>query len=315
MSINAPVDQRQGELRSIVVPLDGSRLSSRALELAARLPVRELTLLHVAPEGLTIFPGFPPVDHEAESQDMRAELESLAAPLRTGQRTVEIDIRFGDVADEILDAATDCDLVVMATHGRGAAGRLLFGSTADRISRHSTTPTLLVRVADEAAAVPAPVRIVVPLDGSERGERALPVAVKLARTMSLPLRLIRAAGLDDVRAAIQEERKAGSGNVDRTYEEARQHAEHQASTYLSAIAESLTGPGLEVKASLLRGTPVFALLEAIQPDDLVVMTSHGHRGFQRWMLGSVAEKLIRESTAPVLLVPAREPVTPAERRG
>ncbi|MDQ3654692.1 MAG: universal stress protein [Chloroflexota bacterium] len=296
MSTTRPVDDTQAGLGRILVPLDGSRLSAKALELATRLPARELILLHVG-------------KHD------RAGLEALAAPLRTGGRTVEVVIRSGDTADEIMNAAADCDLVVMTTRGRGAAGRILFGSIADRISRFSSTPTLLVRTHDETAAVPVPARIVAPLDGSDLAERALPMAAHLARGMSLPLHLVRVVDLDNVRATIHEQRQADHGSAtseEHTYEEARQFTEQRASAYLTETAASLVGEGLEVETSILQGTPVFELLRAIEADDLVVMTSHGRKGFRRWMLGSVAEKLVRESAAPVLLVPTREPAATAE---
>ncbi len=298
MSTTAPIEGDTGHLRRVLVPLDGSPLSAKALELAARLPARELILLHIG-----------------KNDQHRAGLEAQAASLRTSKRTVEVVIRSGDTADAIMEAAAGCDLVVMTTRGRGAAGRILFGSIADRISRYGNTPTLLVRTPDETAAVPVPDRIVVPLDGSDLAERALPMATTLAHGMSLPLRLVRAVDLDDVRATIHEQRAAGGEpamSEEHTYEEARQLTEERVAAYLKESAASLEADGLEVETSILHGTPVFELLHAIQVDHLVVMSSHGRRGFRRWMLGSVAEKLVRESAAPVVLVPTRETAEPSQ---
>jgi len=311
MTTDRPADAGGEGLGRVLVPLDGSPESARALDLADRLPARELILLRVLPDELMVLPGFIASDHEREAREVEAELEPMAAPRRGPGRNVEVAVRFGNATDEILAAAAGCDLVVMATHGRGAAGRILFGSTADRISRHSPIPTLLVR-ADGEATLPPPVRIVVPLDGSDRSERALPVAVELARGMSLPLHLVRAVDLDSVRATIREQRRAEAGKpaaerVEHTYEEAVAITEERATAYLMETAARLGAGVAEVTTALLHGTPVFALLQATQPDDLVAMTSHGRQGFQRWMLGSVAEKLIRESRAAVLLVPTREP--------
>jgi len=135
--------------------------------------------------------------------------------------------------------------------------------------------------------------------------------------MSLPLHLVRVVDLDHVRATIQEQREANDApatSEEHTYEEARQLTEQRASAYLTETAASIADDGLHIETSILHGTPVFELLRAIQPNDLVVMSSHGRRGFRRWMLGSVAEKLVRESAAPVLLVPTREPAATAEPR-
>jgi nucleotide-binding universal stress UspA family protein len=286
----------------ILVPLDGSPIAARALDIAARFPAREIVLLRVQPGG-----------HEAEAQGIRNELEALAAPLRTGQRSVTGDVRFGDAAGEIVDAASDFDLVVMTTRGRSAAARMLFGSVADRVSRYSPTPTLLIRTSKDTGEIPRRKRIVVPLDGSELAERALPIAVRLARGAALPLHLVRAVDLDAVRATIRASRKddaapdpAAEDESSQTYEAARLQTEELALTYLRETAAAIGGDGLDVDVEVLRGTPSFVLVWNVQEDDLVVITSHGRGGFRRWLLGSVSEKLVREASAPVLLVPTRD---------
>src|SRR5436190_8607601 len=67
-------------------------------------------------------------------------------------------------------------------------------------------------------------------------------------------------------------------------------------------------------AAVIEGPPVLAIEDATEGGDLTVMTSPGRSGFRRWLLGSTAEKLIREGKTPVLLVPSSEPEA-AERRG
>lgn len=68
----------------------------------------------------------------------------------------------------------------------------------------------------------------------------------------------------------------------------------------------LRSEGVDASGGVLNGSPFFAISEATQPGDLLVLTSHGRGGVRRWLLGSVAEKLVREADAPVLLVPALE---------
>ncbi len=287
-------DHDTGGLR-ILVPVDGSRQSAKVAEFAGRLPASEIVILHVA------------TNREAGSPDFDARLEAVAAPLRSDRRTVGTEVRTGDVAGEILDAAAGFDLIVMATHGRGAAGRFLFGSVADRISSHSTTPTLLVRAGTAETESPSTARVMVPLDGSDLAELALPIASTIASRMSLPLHLLRSVGLDDVRSTIGEQTKSGNSgtDADQTYDDAREETERRASAYLERVAERMREGGVETHTDLLEGTAAFALLWEIGANDLVVMTSHGVHGFRRWLLGSVAEKLVRESKAPVLLVPTR----------
>ncbi len=296
----------------ILVPLDGTARAERALEFARQLPWQHLVLLHVEPDDLMLIPGWPKLDHEEQIGEIKVELEELAAPLRTRGREVEVVVRFGDVAENIIDAAEPCNLIVMATHGRNAAGRMLFGSVADRVSRYSTTPALMIRIGKEGEAIPSMNRIVVPLDGSETAERALPLATAIAEALPLPLRLVRAVGLDDVRGAIHDMRKSGIAGTaqDDTYDLARQKTEDHASQYLEGLAEQIRACGLVVETEILRGTASFELLRNLQADDLVVMTTHGRRGYRRWLLGSVAEKLVREAKAPILLVPTRDSDSP-----
>jgi nucleotide-binding universal stress UspA family protein len=304
-----PADARTLRL---LVPVDGSQGSASALEFARQLPWHHLVLLHVEPDNVAMIPGMPLTDHEAEASQVRSELEGLATQLRTNDREVEVEVRFGDAAEEIIEAAGDCDLIVMATHGRNAAGRMLFGSVADRVSRYSTAPTLLIRMQQGGADHPALSRIVVPLDGSALAERALPLATSLATALGLPLHLERAVGLDDVRAALHDMRKSGNtgSTQEEPYEIARQETESQARQYLDDLAQRLGADGATVATEVLRGTASFELLQNVQADDLVVMTSHGQRGYRRWLLGSVAEKLVREAKAPILLVPTRDAVSP-----
>jgi nucleotide-binding universal stress UspA family protein len=76
---------------------------------------------------------------------------------------------------------------------------------------------------------------------------------------------------------------------------------------LEPTATELKQAGIEASIEVLEGSPAELLMSVAEPGDLYVMTSHGRRGATRWVLGSVAEKLVRSAPAPVCLVPARVP--------
>jgi nucleotide-binding universal stress UspA family protein len=80
-------------------------------------------------------------------------------------------------------------------------------------------------------------------------------------------------------------------------------ARQEANASLTASAAKLQGGGVTVTQRVLEGSPYFAIADALQPGDLLVMTSHGRSGIRRWLMGSVAEKLVREAPAPVMIVP------------
>jgi nucleotide-binding universal stress UspA family protein len=293
---------------SLVVPLDGSEEAKRAVGVARSLPHRHIVLLHVVPNAFPIVP--PPTDGERDEWKLSAQqqLESVADSLRTAGVTVEVDIRSGDVSSEIIDCARAHDLIVMTTSAKGAARRILFGSVADRVSRGSTTPTLLLRANLLAGETPIPKRIVVPLDGSKRSETALPIASRLAAGLDVSIHLVQAITMDDILATARQMTAIGrqaSMSDEEPYDVARKETESEVTQYLMRHAESLQDSGLKAEIAILHGTPIFALLDSIEADDLVVLTSHGQGGYQRWLLGSVAEKLVREAKSPVLLVPSR----------
>lgn len=297
----------------VIVPLDGSEASEAALTYAAHIPCRELVLLHVSVDDEFIVPewfGHSTDDEEPEDQTLHAIMGELADSLKTGTRDVKVDIRVGDVAEEIIAEGKNADLIVMMTHGRGAAGRLIFGSVADRVVRHGETPTLLLRAGDHTADPHAPKRIVIALDGSKIAEQAIAPGVKAAKFLGVPVTLIRAIGVDEIRAALRArggKKTAPFEQSEGLYEETRKKVTGEAGAYLEERAERLRSEGVEANVQILEGSAAFALKDAITPDDLVVMTTRGQGGYKRWSIGSVAEKLVRESPAPLLVQRSAQP--------
>jgi len=297
----------------ILVPLDGSDTALAALAYATTFPGASLILLQVSLDLTTLLPEVSPNEIDEVDTELRADLERIAAPLREAGIAVETLVEDGDPADRIVTVAEreGADIIVMTTRGRGAAGRLLFGSVADRVSRHATLPTVLVRIGGDAGPE-APSRILVTLDGSRRAEAALPVAERFASSLDAPMVLFRAVTLEDtLRTASRIQGTLGGRaleTTDEAFTAAREETERQAQAYLDGLAAGLAG---EVSTLVLHGTPAASLLQEIGPSDLTIVTSHGASGVTRWLLGSVAEKLVREAAGPVCLVPARAEAGPS----
>jgi nucleotide-binding universal stress UspA family protein len=298
-------------LGGILVPVDGSPASLQAVEYAAQLRPERITLLRVElhePVDTHVDPADPYQRwRHGHLSTVMTELEELGEANASGADTIESKIRFGNPAEQIMAEAHDHDLIVIGATGKGAAGRLLFGSVTDRVMRYALTPTLVVRSSRDGARPSRPLRVVVPLDGSELAEHALPVASRIARMLSLPIRLIRCVGMDDVLETIREARRSGESALfdasEEPYKLGQERADHEASTYLESVRERLGLPDLPVSCDRLMGSAAFELLWDVTEDDLVIMTSRGEGGLRRWMIGSVAEKMVREAKAPVLLVP------------
>ncbi len=301
--------------RRILVPWDGSALAAQAIPKARALaaPGGEMILLWVAPEveavdGLML--GMAGVaaddilraDEEAARQSLEAEAERLRGA--GGDLKVETVVEIGDPAERILRLAKgrDVDLIVLASHGRGAVGRWAFGSVADRVARSATVPVMIVRPeGDEGAGRPHVDmrRVVVPLDGSELAARAVPVAARLAKQLNVPIVLVNVV---DTARAVSPLFAAGEAYSEGYFGEIQTELRQEADRVLEEASASLKDTGLSVTSQVLDGAPADALLGLTQPSDVVVLTSHGRSGVRRWLLGSVSEKLVRQSVAPVVLV-------------
>jgi nucleotide-binding universal stress UspA family protein len=305
----------------VLTPIDGSERALRAVPWAAMLagPDGTVVLLRVVPAKPAYAEGLLALVGEGEEGVQRTEAaweETAAADLDEAARalqgtgvTVERMVAAAEPDEAIVAAAAQrgVDMIAMASHGRGAIGRAIFGSVADRVTRTATVPVFVLRVPDEET-VPAPnlQRVVVPLDGSEIAERALPVATGIARDRDIPVYIVRA--IDPVMAipiapGVLGAAPAISAEV---ADQIWQEAEAQARATVHDAAMRLKAEGLQASGAVLNGSPFFAISDATQPGDLLVLTSHGRGGVRRWLMGSVAEKLVREAPVPVLLVPAAE---------
>ena len=131
-----------------------------------------------------------------------------------------------------------------------------------------------------------------PLDGTPFAETALPYIEYMASRLSMEVVLARSA---DPSGPF-----SGFALVDLTEE-----IEKAAEAYLEEVASILRGKGLSVTWRVLRGRPgteVAHLAQELQ-QDLIVLATHGRRGVSRWVVGSVAEAVVRASGDPVLVIP------------
>lgn len=139
--------------------------------------------------------------------------------------------------------------------------------------------------------------IIVPLDTSDVSARALDAATKLAGSFDARITLLIV--LDTaVRNGLREAAESESVMIER-----------EAESYLGAIAEGMRRSGMSVTMTVVDGLdPAAAISEASESEnaDLIVMCTHGRTGAERWLLGSVTDRVIRSSTVPVYVIPARD---------
>jgi nucleotide-binding universal stress UspA family protein len=300
-------------ITTALIPLDGSPEATQAVPYAqAIVPTGgQMVLLNVIHESdlmlLDLLGVVQAGPEEVGYLDAaRARLGQVVAESEDARLDWQTEVARGEPVTEILRAITrfGADVVVMTTHGRGAAGRAIFGSVADRIARTAPIPVLLIRPESPEALArrPAIRRLVVPLDGSPLAEEALPIVTELAQRRQIPVHLVRVVNTAALLAPLMGFGVPGLSQD--VYAEVVESAGREARGYLGEVGCRLTSGGVATTWAVLEGTPFASIAEATNADDLVVMTSHGHGGVGRWLLGSVAEKLVREAPCPVLLVPA-----------
>lgn len=283
-----------------LVPLDGSELAEHALPWAVHLAEKfgaqvELLRCYEPLASVYMLPEFAapaPVyfDQSAVHEQIESYLKEQADSLPQGlvvQTRAE-----GDAGSTILDRADDPEVstIVIASHGRGGIGRWLLGSVTTKVVRGSTKPVLVISSHTEVPAHPKLERILLPLDGSETSEAAISKAVELAQAFDAEIVLYRGVPFTPI----------GDATLDTAVKLELAHA----TEYLQAIQKK--HPEVKTRVAAEIAGPNLGILKKAEECDLVVMSSHGRSGVQRWLLGSVAERVIQEATKPVLIVYKRD---------
>ncbi len=302
----------------ILVPLDGSRIAEQVLPLANllagafKIPVNLLNVFDSVPPqfadpGRGLFETQLTASYRTSAVDY---LEKAGAALKRSGVTISCEAHEGNAADQIINLAeVDANtMIAMVTHGRSGLGRWVMGSVTDKVIHGASNPLLIVHAQDEANSIPDAKleTLVVPLDGSALADRVLPHVIALATTLNLKVILVRVtASVDDYYRYVDIS-SAAVMNTDRFDEYARE-AEAQAASYLSKVKESLTQKGVSsVEEQLISGNTSNSLLDLVQatPNSMVAITTHGRSGVERWVMGSVTDRLVRHSGSPVLVIRA-----------
>jgi nucleotide-binding universal stress UspA family protein len=291
----------------IIVPLDRSELAEEALPLASSIAARlqrplQLTLVHT---GIPMLPEAGPngmLDLDARlRQDEQAYLLQVARRLER-ERGVPVTtaILEGPVAPTLIahTQSTDADLVVMSTHGRGGLNRLFLGSVADRLVRGLHCPLVLVHVGDGFTA-PAPDeqrRILIPLDGSALAESIIDRVL----TVFGPDHMV----LDLVQVVSPSHELFSSGSAPLTVPTHLEQHLLVSNRYLHAVATRLRQLGLTVhiQTRVDSSVPHAILGHADEHQShLIAVATRGLGGLERMLLGSVADKLVRGASVPLLV--------------
>jgi nucleotide-binding universal stress UspA family protein len=298
-------------LRRILVPIDGSKLAEVAIPVAldlARAAKAQVRFVLVHEPEFSALPAYQmAIAPEPDSDERRERDASYLSELTSrieDTESVPVTARFLDgmagptLATEI--GSWIPDLVVMASHGRGPFSRFWLGSVADYLIRHVSVPLLLLKP-NGGAGGPAPAleldSIVLGWDLSPLGEAILEPVSDLANLFGAKIEVVHVLQ-DWFGAPFRGEPEYYDPNL---LDECKAQAEQS----LVGVATRLRQRGVTVEARVETGASVPRTLVDLvnnEPHDLVAITTHGRGGVKRALLGSVADKLIRASNKPVLVL-------------
>lgn len=301
----------------ILAPVDFSSASERALAYAVDVAQRDgadLTILTACPAPLDVAPSvameFARVHDgvtldryiRTQGEERQAELlEKLSVPPAIRDAAV---VEVGEPIQTILGYLDDYDLAVVGTHGRTGIDHLFMGSVAELVVRSAPKPVIVVGGHTDRPARFPPRRILVPIDFSEGARAAVFAANRLAVKYDARVDLLHVVqhpeGLDGVQSMLVQLQGAEPVTLG-AY--ARSKIEDELGLFLTGHFEQPL-PDLHVE----EGKPheVIGRFAAEADYDLVAMGTHGRSGLARFSVGSVAERVMRTSEVPVLIVRREE---------
>ncbi len=282
-------------MKKILVPLDGSPLSQRALDPALALcqQTRAELLLVRVPTVDTLSFAVSETKQRELAQDALAYLDSLRKMHADCAFKIRAQVLGGDVAGAIVDTAytEQPDLIMMSTHGYSGLTRWVLGSVTEKVLRSAPCPVLAVRAARH------PRRVLITLDGSPLAESALAPGLNIAQSLAAEVTLLRCVPHVVSDGQLDDHERGLSRRMQEDFLiEARE--------YLKARLATAVQSGLVIKADVRIGSPAEKILEYIETYgvDLIVMATHGRTGLKRWVYGSVTAKVLRSVSCSMLVV-------------
>lgn len=203
------------------------------------------------------------------------------------------------IPEEILKYAQTekCDLIVIGSHGRNALANLIVGSVTQQLTRTSSIPVMVIRDLKKGERYQGFHRILVPVDFSGAGMTAVKTGIAFANFLSADLHLVHVVD----QPGIEEYTRTYPGS----YATISPASELNVDPLLKQMVDGKVN-GNE-KVCTLKGDPATEIVRYVKENnvDFVIMGTHGRKGLERILLGSVTTAVLARSTAPVITVSER----------
>jgi nucleotide-binding universal stress UspA family protein len=289
-------------LDRILVPTDGTDVARTAAESAIALADRfdaEVHAIYVLEQReRPLAPDGHREDHRKEAEAIVDEIVDRAANAGVRAHSAVVDDP-DPIHRVILEYAevNDIDCIVMGTHGRTGLDRYVIGSVTERTLRRSPVPVVTVHENRGFSPEEGIGRVLVPTDGSDCSLAAAEYAAEFATNTGSSLHSIYVVD----NAILGRETDVGSILAE---------LESSGKAALQSVVDVARAVGVEsVETSVRQGTPYRTIVSyASEYDvDCIVMGTHGRTGLDRYLLGSVTDRVVRLADVPVISVKAPEP--------
>lgn len=283
----------------VLVGVDGSGCADEALDWAAAdAAARRVGLMVMAVADLPVLADAPvsaQVTNAAMAETRRtARVAAARARQLAPEVVVETRVVTGNPAGELLHMAAGAHEVVVGSRGHGGFGALMLGSTAGNIAAHAHCPAVVVR------GRPAPEgRVVVGVDGSDRGDAALEYAFAHADRHGLALHAVSVCGPPIVPFPAS---LSPVPPVAVTMDFPRVREAVGRATAEAVERWSVKYPAVRTSWEVREGLPAHLLMETAQDAALLVLGSRGHGGLTGMLLGSISQAAVRHSPCPVAVI-------------
>lgn len=290
-------------IQTVLILTDGSDRSTaaarRGFDLAVALDCT-VHVLSVADSSIATGAGYGG-DSPSIRKRLRQKATERATSLRdeASERGIEATAvtREGIPAKEIVTYADDSgiDAILLGTVGRGGVARTVMGSVADKVVRTASVPVITITPEAARAETTGTVdTILLPTDGSDPATAAAEFGVELASQLTASVHFISV--IDHSHSSIL----SGILNVESAADEDELH--EQATAQLDALASDARDAGVEAHVTVTDGDPAEEIVQYAESEaiDLIALGTAGRGGFDRLLVGSVADQVIRTALVPVL---------------
>ena len=298
------------KIEKILFPTDFSICSDQVLEHAVYLANKYNAELHIV-NVLILFDKYSYIDSDDLPEEKKLsdrvdikiseQLDKLSGSYNFQKiKIIKKQVRGISEAPAILEYASDndVDLIIMGTHGRRGVKHLFLGSVAEEVVRHAVRPVFTIRELEKPKPIAHYNNILAPIDFSDNSKKTIQYVREIAKNYDAKIQLLHVIE-DDIPAIYSLAGKTSIFDIEPKIEEKTKEK-------MKEFYTSIQGAGENYEIFTRVGHPARSIINFSEENnsDLIVIATHGLRGIDHFLMGSVTEKVVRRSSIPVFTVKA-----------